>query len=249
MAGDTVTIRVPTVVDCETCDGSGARPGTHPVSCETCGGNGQVRMQQGFFSLQQTCPRCRGAGTVVSDPCGRCRGAGKVRDRKTLSVKIPPGVDDGDRIRLAGEGESGSRPGASGDLYVEISVRDHPIFERQGRDLGCEVPISFATATLGGEVQVPTLDGAVNLKVPAGTQTGGHFRLRGKGVRSVRGGTVGDLLCRVVVETPVNLTARQRELLGEFDEALKGGGDESAHAPRATSWFNGVKRFFEDMPS
>ncbi len=248
VAGDTVTIRIPTVVDCETCGGSGARPGTHPVSCETCGGNGQVRMQQGFFSLQQTCPRCKGAGTVVSDPCGTCRGAGKVRDRKTLSVKIPPGVDDGDRIRLAGEGESGSRPGASGDLYVEISVRDHPIFERQGRDLGCEVPISFATATLGGEVQVPTLDGAVNLKVPAGTQTGGHFRLRGKGVRSVRGGTVGDLLCRVVVETPVNLTARQRELLGEFDEALKGG-DESAHAPRATSWFNGVKRFFEDMRS
>ena len=246
VAGDTVTIRIPTVVDCKTCGGSGARPGTHPVTCETCGGNGQVRMQQGFFSLQQTCPSCKGTGTVVSDPCGTCHGAGKVRDRKTLSVKIPPGVDDGDRIRLAGEGESGSRPGASGDLYVEISVRDHPIFERQGRDLGCEVPISFATATLGGEVQVPTLGGAVNLKVPAGTQTGGHFRLRGKGVRSVRGGAIGDLLCRVVVETPVNLTARQRELLGEFDEALKGG-DACEHAPRATSWFNGVKRFFEDM--
>ena len=248
VAGDTVTIRIPTVVDCETCSGSGARPGTHPVSCETCGGNGQVRMQQGFFSLQQTCPRCQGSGTVISDPCGTCRGAGKVRDQKTLSVKIPPGVGEGDRIRLTGEGESGLRPEENGDLYVEISVRDHPIFERHGRDLACEVPISFSTATLGGEVQVPTLEGAVRLKVPEGTQTGGQFRLRGKGVRSLRGGAVGDLLCRVMVETPVNLTSRQKELLGEFEAALKGG-DESAHAPRATSWFNGVKRFFEDMRS
>ena len=202
-------------------------------------------MQQGFFSLQQTCPRCKGAGTVVAEPCGTCRGAGRVRDRKTLSVKIPPGVDTGDRIRLGGEGERGSGAGPPGDLYVEIAVRDHPIFERHGSDLACEVPISFATATLGGEVQVPTLDGAVRLKVPEGTQTGGHFRLRGKGVKSVRGGSVGDLLCRVVVETPVKLTSRQKDLLGEFDAALKG--DQSAHAPRATSWFNGVKRFFEDM--
>ena len=248
VAGETVTIEVPTVVDCTSCAGSGARPGTQPVTCDTCGGNGQVRMQQGFFSLQQTCPKCRGSGTVIADPCGACRGAGKVRDRKTLSVKIPAGVDSGDRIRLAGEGESGSRPGASGDLYVEVSVRDHPIFDRRGDDLACEVPISFATATLGGEVQVPTLEGAVKLKVPEGTQTGGHFRLRGKGVKSVRSRTVGDLLCRVVVETPVRLTARQRELLGEFDAALRGG-DVSAHAPRATSWFNGVKRFFEDMRS
>ena len=248
VAGDTVTIEVPTVVDCTACGGSGARPGTQPVTCDTCGGNGQVRMQQGFFSLQQTCPKCRGSGTVITDPCGTCRGAGKVRDRKTLSVKIPPGVDSGDRIRLAGEGESGSRPGASGDLYVEVAVRDHPIFDRHGDDLACEVPISFATATLGGEVQVPTLDGAVKLKIPEGTQTGGHFRLRGKGVKSVRSRSVGDLLCRVVVETPVRLTSRQKGLLGEFDAALRGG-DESAHAPRATSWFNGVKRFFEDMRS
>ena len=248
VVGDTITIRVPTVVDCEACAGSGARPGTHPLSCETCGGNGQVRMQQGFFSVQQTCPRCKGAGTVITDPCATCRGAGKVRDRKTLSVKIPPGVDNGDRIRLTGEGQSGSRPGANGDLYVEISVREHPIFDRHGRDLACEVPISFVTATLGGEIQVPTLDGAVKLKVPDGTQTGGNFRLRGKGVKSVRGGAVGDLLCRVVVETPVKLTSRQKELLGEFDEALRGG-DESAHAPRATSWFNGVKRFFEELRS
>ena len=248
VAGDTVTIQVPTVVDCTSCSGSGARPGTHPVTCETCGGNGQVRMQQGFFSLQQTCPHCQGRGTVIADPCGTCRGAGKVRDRKTLSVKIPPGVDSGDRIRLTGEGESGSRAGAPGDLYVEIAVRDHPIFDRVGNDLSCEVPISFATATLGGEVQVPTLDGAVKLRVPEGTQTGGQFRLRGKGVKSVRSTTVGDLLCRVVVETPVRLTPRQRELLGEFDAALTGG-DASAHAPRATSWFNGVKRFFEDMRS
>ena len=248
VAGESITIEVPTVVDCTGCGGSGARPGTQPVTCETCGGNGQVRMQQGFFSLQQTCPKCRGSGSVITDPCATCRGAGKLRDRKTLSVKIPPGVDSGDRIRLAGEGESGSRPGASGDLYVEVSVRDHPIFERRGNDLSCEVPISFATATLGGEIQVPTLGGAVKLRVPEGTQTGGHFRLRGKGVRSVRSSAVGDLLCRVVVETPVRLTARQRDLLGEFDAALRGG-DESAHAPRATSWFNGVKRFFEDMRS
>ena len=248
VTGDTVTIQVPTVVDCTTCSGSGARPGTRPAPCDTCGGNGQVRMQQGFFSVQQTCPNCRGTGSVVADPCGTCRGAGKVRDRKTLSVKIPAGVDNGDRIRLAGEGQSGSRPGASGDLYVEIAVRDHPIFERRGNDLACEVPISFASATLGGEIQVPTLDGAVKLRIPEGTQTGGNFRLRGKGVKSVRSTTVGDLLCRVVVETPVNLTARQRDLLDEFDVALRGG-DESAHAPRATSWFNGVKRFFEDMRS
>ena len=248
VAGDTVTIQIPTAVGCATCGGSGARAGTQPVSCETCGGNGQVRIQQGFFSLQQTCPRCRGAGRVIADPCRTCRGAGKVRERKTLSVKIPPGVDSGDRIRLNGEGESGSRPGASGDLYVEVTVRDHPIFERHRDELSCEVPISFATAALGGEIQVPTLDGAVKLKVPEGTQTGGHFRLRGKGVKSVRSSTVGDLMCRVVVETPVKLTSRQKELLGEFEAALKGG-DESAHAPRAASWFNGVRRFFEDMRS
>ena len=248
VAGDTITIRVPTVVDCEPCTGTGARPGTLPSTCETCGGNGQVRMQQGFFSLQQTCPHCKGRGIVIADPCGSCRGAGKVRDQKTLSVKIPPGVDNGDRIRLTGEGESGSRPGASGDLYVEIAVRDHPIFDRNGSDLACEVPISFATATLGGEIHVPTLDGAVKIKVPEGTQTGGNFRLRGKGVKSVRGSTVGDLLCRVVVETPVRLTSRQKDLLGEFDAALRGG-DESAHAPRATTWFNGVRQFFEDMRS
>ena len=248
VAGDTVTIRVPTVVDCDTCAGSGARPGTHSSPCGACGGNGQVRMQQGFFSLQQTCPRCKGAGTVITNPCAACRGAGKVRDSKTLSVKIPPGVDTGDRIRLAGEGESGSRPDASGDLYVEVTVRGHPIFDRRGRDLACEAPISFATAALGGEIQVPTLDGAVKLKIPEGTQTGGHFRLRGKGVKPVRGGAVGDLICRVVVETPVNLTSRQKEILGELDDALRGG-DESAHAPRAASWFNGVKRFFEDLRS
>ena len=245
VAGDTITIRVPTVVDCGTCHGSGARPGTSPVPCETCGGNGQVRLQQGFFSIQQTCPRCKGAGTVISDPCTACAGHGQVRDQKTLSVKIPPGVDTGDRIRLAGEGERGARSGPPGDLYVEISVRAHPIFERNGNDLACEVPISFATATLGGEVEVPTLDGAVRIKVPEGTQTGRQFRLRGKGVRSVRGGGTGDLLCRVVIETPVKLTARQKELLHELDATLKG--DEAAHAPRATSWFNGVRQFFEDL--
>ncbi len=245
VAGDTVTIRIPTVVDCGTCGGSGARPGTQPSGCETCGGSGQVRLQQGFFSLQQTCPRCRGRGSVIADPCAACGGAGQVRDEKTLSVKIPPGVDTGDRIRLTGEGERGVRSGPPGDLYVEIAVRAHPIFERQGGDLLCETPIAFSTAALGGEVEVPTLDGAVRLKIPEGTQTGRQFRLRGKGVKPLRGRGPGDLLCRVAVETPVRLTSRQKELLRELDSTLAGDGAE--HAPRAASWFNGVKRFFEDM--
>lgn len=245
VAGDTATIRIPTVVDCGTCSGNGARPGTQPSGCETCGGSGQVRLQQGFFSLQQTCPRCRGRGSVITDPCAACGGAGQVRDEKTLSVKIPPGVDTGDRIRLAGEGERGVRSGPPGDLYVEVAVRAHPIFERRGGDLLCETPIGFATAALGGEVEVPTLDGAVRLKIPEGTQTGRQLRLRGKGVKPLRGRGPGDLLCRVVVETPVRLTSRQKELLRELDSTLAGDGAE--HAPRAASWFNGVKQFFEDM--
>ncbi|MDX9874323.1 MAG: molecular chaperone DnaJ [Spongiibacteraceae bacterium] len=241
--GTEAKIRVPTQVKCEECLGSGARKGTSPVTCATCGGIGQVRMQQGFFAVQQTCPNCRGKGKTIPDPCGRCYGRGTVEETRTLSVKIPPGVDTGDRIRLAGEGEA-APGGVSGDLYVQISVRDHPIFERDGKHLYCEVPISFADAALGGELEVPTLDGRVKLKIPAETQTGKLFRLRGKGVTPVRGGGPGDLLCRVVVETPVNLTKHQKELLRELQESLEGGGGQQS--PRRRSWFEGVKSFFDD---
>ncbi|MEL0169909.1 MAG: molecular chaperone DnaJ [Pseudomonadaceae bacterium] len=243
--GTTVTIRVPTLVGCETCDGSGAKKGTTPTTCTTCGGHGQVRMQQGFFSVQQTCPRCHGTGKMITDPCKDCHGNGRVEKQKNLSVKVPAGVDTGDRIRLAGEGEAGVNGGPSGDLYVVVSVREHKIFERDGKNLYCEVPISFVDAALGGELEVPTLDGRVKLKIPEGAQTGKLFRLRGKGVTPVRGGSAGDLLCRVVVETPVNLTKRQRELLEELRQTLEEEG--SSQSPRAKSWFDGVKNFFEDM--
>ncbi len=245
--GTTVKIRVPTLSACETCGGSGAKPGTRPSTCPTCGGHGQVRMQQGFFSLQQTCPRCHGTGTLITDPCTACRGHGRVEEHKTLSVKVPAGVDSGDRIRLASEGEVGESGGPSGDLYVHINVRAHSLFTRQDNDLYCEVPISFITASLGGELDVPTLAGRVKLKVPHETQTGKLFRLRGKGVKSVRGTSIGDLLCRVIVETPVNLSAQQKELLTEFDQTLVDGADK--HNPRATSWWDGVKKFFDDMVS
>jgi len=242
--GTTVTIRVPTLVHCKTCDGSGAKRGTAPVTCTTCGGIGQVRMQQGFFSVQQTCPRCHGSGKMIADPCPDCRGQGRVEEHKTLSVKVPAGVDSGDRIRLAGEGEAGTLGGPPGDLYVVVSVREHPIFQRDGKHLYCEVPISFADAALGGELEVPTLDGRVKLKIPEGSQTGKLFRLRGKGVAPVRGGAAGDLMCRVVVETPVNLSKRQRELLEEFRGSLQG---NSSHSPKASGWFEGMKRFFDDL--
>ena len=243
--GSTVKIRVPTHVSCKTCGGNGAKKGTSPTTCSTCGGHGQVRMQQGFFSLQQACPRCRGSGTVITDPCPACRGEGRTEEQKTLSVKIPAGVDNGDRIRLAGEGEAGQMGGPPGDLYVQISVLDHALFVRDGSDLYCEVPIDLTTAALGGELDVPTLDGRVKLKIPPETQTGKVFRMRGKGVQSVRGGATGDLLCKVAVETPVNLTSKQKELLREFDLALKNTGGK--HSPRTTSWLDGVKKFFDDM--
>jgi molecular chaperone DnaJ len=242
--GTTVTIRVPTLVNCKPCDGSGAKKGTSPVTCTTCGGIGQVRMQQGFFSVQQTCPRCHGTGKMITDPCGSCHGQGRVEESKTLSVKVPAGVDTGDRIRLSGEGEAGSMGGPAGDLYVVVNVREHAIFQRDGKHLYCEVPISFADAALGGELEVPTLDGRVKLKIPEGTQTGKLFRLRGKGVAPVRGGGAGDLMCKVAVETPVNLNKRQRELLEEFRKSLEG---DSSHSPKASGWFDGVKRFFGDI--
>jgi molecular chaperone DnaJ len=245
VSGTTVKIRIPTQVQCEACNGSGAKKGSAPVSCPTCGGMGQVRMQQGFFSVQQTCPQCRGNGKIIKDPCGACHGHGRVRDSKTISVKVPPGVDSGDRIRLNGEGESGEHGGPSGDLYVHIIVKDHPIFSRDGTDLYCDVPISFGSAVLGGELEIPTLNGKVKLKIPAETQSGKLFRLRGKGVRSVRSSSVGDLMCRVVVETPVHLNKKQKELLQQFEESMRE--DSHRHSPRANSWLDGVKRFFEDM--
>ncbi len=243
VSGDTVTIDVPTQIACETCDGSGAKKGSSPSTCSTCHGSGHVRMQQGFFSIQQTCPACKGARTIITDPCLDCHGRGRTRKTKTLSVKVPAGVDDGDRIRLSGEGEAGRNGGPPGDLYVEIRVEPHKLFERSGADLSCEVPVRFATAALGGDVDLPTLNGNVSLKVPAGTQSGKVFRLRGKGVSTVRDPRIGDLFARVVVETPVNLTAAQKELLEKFDASISSGGDK--HSPREGGWLETVKRFFE----
>lgn len=239
--GKTVQIKVPTLIACETCDGSGAKKGSKPETCATCGGHGQVRMSQGFISVQQTCPKCHGRGQVISDPCGSCHGQGRIKETKTLSVKVPPGVDTGDRIRLGGEGEAGPEGGPAGDLYVQVNVREHSLFQRDGRNLYCEVPISIVDAALGGELEVPTLNGRVKLKVPAETQTGRLFRLKGKGVSSVRGGGPGDLLCRVVLETPVNLNCDQKELIRQLQDSLEGG----KHSPKKTSWFEGVKKFFD----
>ncbi|MBB1126349.1 molecular chaperone DnaJ [Thiospirillum jenense] len=245
VAGKEVKIRIPTLVECHHCGGSGAKPGTQPKTCPTCQGSGQVRMQQGFFSIQQTCPTCRGTGRIIEDACGHCRGSGRLQEEKTLSVKVPAGVDTGDRIRLAAEGEVGAQGGPPGDLYVQIQVQEHPIFTREDNNLFCEVPISFITAALGGEFQVPTLDGKVMLRVPDGTQTGRMFRMRGKGVKPVRGGPVGDLICRVLVETPVNLTDRQKELLHELEASFVAGGDK--HSPNSSSWLDRAKNFFEKM--
>lgn len=245
--GTNAKIRIPTHVSCEVCAGSGAKPGTKPTTCSTCNGTGQVRIQQGFFSIQQTCPRCHGQGTIISDPCTTCDGDGRVEKQKTLSVKVPPGVDNGDRIRLTNEGEAGEFGGPAGDLYVQIRVKSHPIFTREDNMLYCEVPISFTTAALGGELEVPTLDGRVSLKIPAETQTGKIFRIRGKGVKPVRGGLMGDLLCRVIVETPVNLTKEQKELMHKLAQTMEQGGRH--HAPQERGWLDGVKKFFEDMKS
>jgi len=242
--GHTAEIRVPTLSECKTCDGSGAKKGTSPVACTMCGGVGQVRMQQGFFAVQQTCPNCRGAGKTIKDPCTTCRGQGRVEKSKNLSVRIPAGVDTGDRVRLAGEGEGGLRGGPTGDLYVQVIVKEHDIFQRDGKDLLCEAPISFVDSALGGELEIPTLNGRAKIKIPAETQTGKVFRLRGKGLAALRGGSQGDLLCRVVIETPVNLTKKQRELLNEFQETLGKAG--SGHSPKSKSWFEGVKKFFND---
>lgn len=243
--GTEVKIRIPTLVACGDCDSTGSRSKAAPETCATCNGIGQVRMQQGFFSVQQTCPACRGKGKSVRDPCGGCQGTGKARGHKTIAVKVPGGVDNGDRIRLGAEGEPGQNGGPPGDLYVNVVVREHPIFTREGNDLYSEVPIDFVAATLGGEIEVPTLEGRVVLKIPAETQSGKMFRLRHKGVRSVRGGAVGDLICRVTLETPVNLSKHQKDLLRAFGDSLAS--ESERHSPRASSWLDGVKKFFEDM--
>ncbi len=245
VAGTEAKVRVPVLVACGECNSTGAKKGSTPVTCNTCQGHGQVRMQQGFFSVQQTCPTCRGTGKQIKDPCNKCHGQGRVQDNKTLSVKVPAGVDTGDRIRLGGEGEAGLNGGPAGDLYVQISVKDHPIFVRDGANLHCELPISFPVACLGGEIEVPTLDGKVKLKIPPETQTGKLFRLRGKGVKPVRGGSVGDLMCRVVIETPIHLTKEQKSLIETLGESLAGGGKH--HSPQEHSWTDGVKSFFDKL--
>lgn len=236
------TIRIPTVETCELCNGSGAKPGTQPQTCTTCNGSGQVRIQQGFFSIQQTCSKCHGSGRIITDPCSHCRGAGRVKVNKTLEVKIPAGIDEGMRLRHSGHGEPGVNGGPPGDLYVEIHIKPHQVFERNGDDLHCEMPISFATAALGGEIEIPTLDGMARLKIPAETQSGKAFRLRSKGIRNVRSHAQGDLICHVVVETPVNLTDRQRELLEEFEAISRG--NANRHNPKSQSWMDKVRDFF-----
>lgn len=239
------TLKIPTYVACEPCDGSGAKKGSSSSSCGTCKGAGQVRMQQGFFSVQQTCPSCHGQGTVIKDPCPSCSGQGRVRKEKTLSVKIPAGVDTGDRIRLTGEGEAGGPGSVPGDLYVQVHVKAHEIFQRDGDNLYCEMPISFVTACLGGDIEVPTLEGKVMLKIPEETQTGRMFRLRGKGITPMRGGMRGDLMCRVIIETPVKLNKEQKQMLQEFDDFLAG--SKKQHSPKSTTWWVGVKKFWDEM--
>ena len=241
-AGHTTEIRIPSWEGCTTCSGTGAKPGTSSETCKTCGGQGQVRMQQGFFSIQQTCPTCHGSGKTIPNPCTACDGVGRVRKQKTLEVKIPAGIDDGMRIRSAGNGEPGVNGGPPGDLYVEISVKQHRVFQREGDDLHCEVPVSFARAALGGNVDVPTLNGKASFELPEGTQTGKTFRLRGKGIKNVRTSLAGDLYCHVLVETPVKLSEKQKELLEAFEVSLEEGGDR--HSPQSKGWMDKVREFF-----
>lgn len=239
-------IRIPTLVHCEQCNGSGAKSGSKPKTCPTCHGSGQVQMRQGFFAVQQVCPTCHGRGQIISDPCSKCHGEGRYERSKTLSVKIPAGVDTGDRIRLSGEGEAGEHGAPAGDLYVQVHVKEHAIFTRDENNLYCEVPISFTQAALGGEIEVPTIDGRVKLKVPTETQTDRMLRIRGKGVKSVRSNVVGDLICKVVVETPISLNEQQKELLRQLEESL-GGKSSKKHKPRSEGFFDGVKKFFDDL--
>ncbi|OUS25405.1 molecular chaperone DnaJ [Thalassotalea sp. 42_200_T64] len=245
--GKTVELKVPTYVNCSPCAGSGAKKGTSASTCQTCHGHGQVQMRQGLFAVQQTCPTCSGRGKVIREPCTSCRGQGRVEKTKTLSAKIPAGVDTGDRIRLSGEGEAGEMGAPAGDLYVQVNVRDHAIFVREENNLYCEVPLSFTVSALGGEIEVPTLGGKVKLKIPSETQTGKMFRMRGKGVKSVRSSITGDLMCKVVVETPVNLKAEQKELLEQFQASMGEGKDAARFRPKEQGFFDGVKKFFDSL--
>ena len=240
--GTEARIRIPAMEECATCHGSGAKPGTQAKTCPTCNGQGQVRVSQGFFSIQQTCPQCHGSGKIIPQPCETCDGAGRIRKHKTLSVKIPAGVDQDDRIRLSGEGEAGINGGPSGDLYVVVNLKPHAVFQRQNNDLHCDMPIGFATAALGGEIEIPTLDGHAKLKIPPETQTGQVFRLKSKGIKGVRSASHGDLYCHVAIETPIKLTAHQKELLREFETI--NAQDPGAHNPRAKNWFDRVREFF-----
>ncbi|MCR6474829.1 molecular chaperone DnaJ [Variovorax sp. ZS18.2.2] len=240
--GKEAQIRIPSWDNCDTCKGSGAKPGTKPITCTTCHGAGAVQMRQGFFSVQQTCPTCHGTGKIIPEPCTVCHGQGKIKNNKTLEVKIPAGIDDGMRIRSTGNGEPGTNGGPPGDLYIEIRLKKHELFERDGDDLHCVVPVSVTTAALGGEINVPTLKGAAAIDIPDGTQSGKQFRLRGKGIKGVRSSYPGDLYCHVRVETPVKLTEHQRKLLKELDESLKKGGDK--HSPTDKGWFDKAKEFF-----
>ena len=240
--GTETKIRIPTMAECESCDGSGAKKGSQPKTCPTCAGHGQVRMQQGFFSIQQTCPKCHGTGKYIPDPCTSCQGAGRIKQHQTHSIKIPSGIDEGDRIRVSGQGEAGVNGGPSGDLYIQVHLKAHGVFKRDHDDLHCEMPISISTAALGGEIEIPTLDGGARLKIPSETQTGKVFRLRGKGIKGIRSVGPGDLHCHVVVETPVRLTDRQRELLNEFEEISKS--NAQLHNPKAQGWMDKVKDFF-----
>ena len=241
-AGKDAQIRIPSWDDCRTCSGTGAKPGTKVATCTTCHGNGVVQMRQGFFSVQQTCPQCRGTGKLIPEPCVACHGVGKTKAHKTLEVKIPAGIDSGMRIRSSGNGEPGTNGGPAGDLYIEIRIKKHEIFERDGDDLHCVVPISFPRAALGGEIEVPTLTGKAAIDIPEGTQAGKQFRLRGKGLKGIRSSYPGDLYCHIAIETPVKLTEHQRKLLKDFDDSLKKGG--AKHTPTEEGWTDKLKGFF-----
>jgi molecular chaperone DnaJ len=241
--GTDTQIRIPTWESCGTCGGSGAKPGTSAKTCGHCGGSGTVHLRQGFFSIQQTCPHCHGSGKVIPDPCGTCHGAGKLKKQKTLEVKIPAGINEGMRIRSAGNGEPGVNGGPAGDLYIEIHLKQHDIFERDGDDLHCTVPVLLTTAALGGHIEVPTLGGKAEIELPEGTQHGKTFRLKGKGIKGLRSSYPGDLYCHVSVETPVKLTEHQRKLLKELDKSFREAGDK--HSPSSKSWTDRVKDLFK----
>ena len=243
--GDTIKIKIPSLTTCSPCKGSGAKTGTSRATCQKCDGRGNVRVQQGFFTLQQTCPACRGTGQTIPYPCADCNGSGRVQKNRTISIKIPSGVDNNDRIRLSNEGEAGINGGPAGDLYVDIAVREHSIFTREGSNLFCNVPTSYSTAVLGGVVKVPTIDGVVNLTIPSETQSGKVFRLKGKGITSYRDTRIGDLYCTLQIETPVNLDSEQKNLLKQFEESINSSSQN--HRPHKSSWKKSVKQFFDRL--